>query len=252
MLVEWLKLRRSRLVWVTAALLVVGVPAMASGFLSAARFGSPGSPTVLKISTMVVGEGWAAYLGVLGQIMSVAMPLGAGIVTSWCFGREFIDRTVSSLFAMPTSRATVAVAKCAVVTGWACGVGVASVVVGCLLGPVAGIWTPDRLMFDAAGKVLLVSLGSAMLTLPLAFVASVARGYLPAIAVLILIVVLTQIVTVIGVGRWFPYAAVSLWAGMGGEGAAAEIHLRHLALVPVTGLAGVAVTTWWWRRMQVV
>jgi hypothetical protein len=81
---------------------------------------------------------------------------------------------------------------------------------------------------------------------------SAAGGYLPAVAALILIVVATQILTVIGVGAWVPYAATSLWAGMGGPEAAATIAPQHLALIPLTAAAGVAATLWWWRRMQVV
>jgi ABC-2 type transport system permease protein len=97
-----------------------------------------------------------------------------------------------------------------------------------------------------------VGVNGALLAYPLAFIASAARGYLPAVAALILIVVATQILTVIGVGAWVPYAATSLWAGMGGPEAAATIAPQHLALIPLTAAAGVAATLWWWRRMQVV
>jgi len=89
-----------------------------------------------------------------------------------------------------------------------------------------------------------VGLSAALLATPLAFIASAARGYLPAIAALILIVVITQILSVLGVGGWFPYAAPSLWAGMGDQAAAALISPQQLSLVPLTGAAGIAATIW--------
>ena len=41
--VEWLKLRRSTMAWVTAALIGLGVPALTAGFMAAARLGPPDS-----------------------------------------------------------------------------------------------------------------------------------------------------------------------------------------------------------------
>ncbi len=249
--VEWLKLRQSRLSWITAAVVGVGVPALTAGFIAAARHGPADAPLAIKVNAMLIGEGWSAYLGLLAQVLSVAMLAGAGIVVSWCFGREFTDHTITSLYALPTSRPRIAAAKFTVVSAWSIGVGLVAIAVAFAVAPVLEL---PPLSADAVGpvmKVLIVTVTGTLLALPLAFLASIARGYLPAVTGLILIVVITQILTVIGVGAWFPYASISLWAGMGGATPATLIQPYHLMLIPLTGAAGVAATLWWWRIMEV-
>jgi ABC-2 type transport system permease protein len=249
--VEWLKLRRSPTAWTTSAVLGLGVPALTAGFMAAATTGPPDSSLAIKVSAMLIGAGWAAYLGMLGQIASVTMLLGVGIVVAWSFGREFAEHTISSLFALPTSRATIAAAKFLVLLGWSavlCGV---VLITAIALAPLAGLPFPDAAAVRWAVKVLIIGLSGAVLALPLAFIASAARGYLPAVGGLILIVVVTQILTVVGVGRWFPYAIPSLWAGMGGQAQAALIQPQQLLLVPLLGAIAIAATTWWWKRAQI-
>ena len=250
--VEWLKLRRSRISWLTAAIVGVGVPALTAGFVAAATRGPQDAPLAIKVNAMLIGVGWTAYLGLLAQVLSVAMLLGVGIPVAWCFGREFTDHTITGLYALPTSRVTIAAAKCTVLLGWSIALSVLTLAIGLALAPLAGLPTLSADALEPAAKVLVVGVNGALLAYPLAFLASAARGYLPAVAGLILIVVVTQILTVIGVGAWFPYAATSLWAGMGGPAAAAAIAPHHLILIPLTAAVGVAATLWWWHRMQVV
>jgi ABC-2 type transport system permease protein len=62
------------------------------------------------------------------------------------------------------------------------------------------------------------------------------------------VVVVTQIVTAIGAGAWFPYAAPALWMGMGGAAAASQVSTIQLLLpLPVAALAVVATLSWWQR-----
>ena len=250
--VEWLKLRRSRMSLLAAVIVGIGVPALTAGFLAAATRGPADTTLAIKVNAMLVGEGWPAYLGMLAQILSVMSFLGVGFVVAWCFGREFTDHTITGLYALPTSLATIAAAKYIVLLAWS--VGAQPHHAGRRLRPGAVGRSPGTYTdaFEPAAKVLAVGVNGALLAYPLAFIASAARGYLPAVAGLILIVVVTQILTVLGVGAWVPYAATSLWAGMGGPAVAATIEPHHLALIPLTAAAGVASTLWWWRRMQVV
>jgi len=201
---------------------------------------------------MLIGEGWTAYFGMLAQIVSVAALLGAGVVVSWSFRREFGDATVSGLFALPTSRTTIAGAKMVVLTVWTLAVAVLTVAAAIALAPVAELHLPVDGGTEPPLKVVLVGLCAGLLALPLGLVATLARGHLPAVASLILIVVVTQIVTVVGVGGWFPYAAVSLWSGLGGAEAADQITLAQLVLIPVTAGIGCAATLWRWRLMELV
>jgi ABC-2 type transport system permease protein len=249
--VEWLKLRRSRMSLLTAVIVGIGVPALTAGFLAAATRGPADTTLAIKVNAMLIGQGWPAYLGMLAQILSVMSFLGVGFVVAWCFGREFTDHTISGLYALPTSLTTIAAAKYTVLLAWSLALSLVTLAAAFALAPLAGLPARSTDSLEPAAKVLAVGINGALLAYPLAFIASAARGYLPAIAGLILIVVITQILTVLGVGAWVPYAATSLWAGMGGPAVAATIAPHHLALIPLTA-AGVAATLWWWRRMQVV
>ena len=91
---------------------------------------------------------------------------------------------------------------------------------------------------------------SALLAWPLALVASWRRGYLAGFVALILVVVLTQLLTATGAGAWFPYAAPSLWMGLGGPEAAAKVTATQLALAPLVSAAAVAGTLVWWGHAE--
>ncbi len=92
-----------------------------------------------------------------------------------------------------------------------------------------------------------------LLALPLAWVATVLRGYLSGISTLLGIIVVTQIVTAIsGAGGWFPYAAPSLWTGMGGAEAAAAVTPVQLMLAIPVGLLGAWAAAHRWRPPAVL
>jgi len=245
--VEWLKLRRSRTVAVATVVLVLGIPALVAGFMRAA-VASPQSQLGVKVHAMVSGTGWAAYLGLAEQICAVALFLGVGIVVAWCFGREFTDHTLVSLYALPVSRGTVAAAKAAVVTAWAAVVSLAVLAVLLLAGPAAGVGLPDGDAARAAPKAFAVALLTAVLALTLALPASLGRGYLPAIGGLLLVVLLTQILVTLGIGAWVPYAAPALWSQ---TTLPVDVGPVQLALIPVTAVAVLWATLRWWQTVEV-
>ena len=194
--VEWLKLRRSRISLITTVLVGIGVPALTAGFLAAATRGPADTPLAIKVNAMLIGEGWPAYLGMLAQILSVMSFLGVGFVVAWCFGREFTDHTITGLYALPTSLTTIAAAKYTVLLAWSLALSLITLAAAFALAPLAGLPAPTTDVLEPAAKVLAVGVNGALLAYPLAFIASAARGYLPAVAGLILIVVITQILTV--------------------------------------------------------
>ena len=246
---EALKLRRSPVARTAWPAVVLGAPALSAGFIAVARAGGDGQLAV-KVAAMLPDMGWIGYLGMIGQISTVAMLLAGGIVTAWCFGREFADGTVVGLFAIAVSRRRLAAAKFAVMLGWslsACG---ATVLLGVAVGLLLGL---GPLGSDALGGVamdLVAAMLMALLALPLAWVASARRGYLPAVGALLLVVIVTQLVTVVGAGAWFPYAAPGLWVGMGGAESAAAVGPVQLLLAIPLCAAGIWATTAWWARAQ--
>ena len=103
--------------------------------------------------------------------------------------------------------------------------------------PVAGL---ARML---AGAVLAAGLG-----LPFALVATLGRSALAGLGTVIGVIVATQILTVIGTGGWFPYAAPSLWLGMGGP-TVSVTPIQLLLVVPVAA-AGWAATALTWQHTE--
>ena len=203
---EALKLRRSPVARTGWLAVVLGVPALTAALTAAARAGGD-SQLAVKAAAMLTGTGLAGYLGIVGQVTTVAMLVTTGIVTAWCFGREFVDGTVAGLFAATVSRRRIAAAKFVVMILWSLTACTAIILVAVLAGALLGLGPPTGDAWRAAGMDLAAGTLMAALALPLAWVASARRGYLPAVAALLLIVVATQIITALGAGGWFPYAA---------------------------------------------
>lgn len=250
--IEWLKLRRSRVAQVATAVLVGFLPAVAAAFMAVYSSGGD-SQLVAKVATMVSGATWADYLAMIGQLTSMGALLTVGVVVCWVYGREFADGTVVGLFALPISRARVAWAKGIVVLGWGLATSVLGVLVALPLGLLLGLDAATTgEVARAAAKPVAVAALTTSLTLPLALVSSAGRGYLPGIGALLGIVVVTQIVTTIGAGAWFPWAAPGLWSGLGGSALAADVSALQLLLAFLVGVAGLALSARWWQQCEVV
>ncbi len=247
--VESLKLRRSSVARTSAAVVVCGTTAMTAAF-TAVGLGGGDSQMAVKVRPLLHGRGWEAYLGMLAQVLSVAMLLAAGVVVAWAVGREFTDGTVAGLQALPTPPGAIAAAKLGTVMLGAGATALLTVALAVPLGLAIGLGPPDDAAVAAGFRALTVAGLTAVLTLPLALVASARRGYLPGIGALLGLVVLTQVATVTGAGAWFPWAAPGLWAGMGGPDAAAEVGPLQLLLALPVGALGAAGTVRWWSTAE--
>lgn len=249
--VEIRKLLRSRVAFVATALMGVLLPAMGLGFYSVAVSGGTGS-LADKAAALLTGEGWAGYLGQVDQIAAVALFLGAGVVVAWVFGREHTDRTFPSLFALPVGRGTIAGAKFLVLILWMVALSVLIAVVALILGVVAAVAPWDAgVVLSELSRLVVISLGAAVLSLTMGLVASMGRGYLAAIGTMSVIVAVSQIAVLFGTGGWFPFAVPGLIAVAGMEGIPALTPIQ-LALVPGLAAASMWLTVEWWRRAEVV
>ncbi|GAA1430036.1 ABC transporter permease [Microlunatus lacustris] len=245
---ELLKARRAAVFRWGAVAVGAGVPALCTLFFQLARSGG-GSPGALKAAAMIPALDLAGLVAMAGQVLSVAVLLTAGIATSWSFGREHVDGAAAALFATATPRPAIAAAKFLVLTAWAS----ATVLAAVALTLTAGLLLQlplNQAALDAAMRAVLAGLLSALLALPLGLVASWRRGYLAGFVVLVLVIVATQIITATGGGHWFPYAVPSLWAGMGGAEAAADISPLGLLTVPLTAALGIVATLYWWSTFE--
>ncbi len=247
--VELLKMRRSPVVMVATALMVVMIPLMGAAFVWVAENGGAGA-IGQKAQALVVGDGWDGYFGIVHQIAAVAMFLGIGIVVAWVFGREHVDRTFPSLFALPVSRGAIAGAKIVVLVGWVIVLGLLITIVTVAVGlATVGSGDVDGVAGGALRQLAIVGL-TGVLALTMAPVASAGRGYLPAIGAIIVTIAVAQIAVLFGSGAWLPFAVPGLLAVNGADGVPVP-GIAHISLVLLLSGAALGATVRWWSRAEV-
>jgi ABC-2 type transport system permease protein len=247
--VELLKLRRARVPAVAAVVVLLG-PALLAWAFVAAGDASQGDPLSVKVSAMALGDGWAGYLNGLTQIAATGGLVGIGIVAAWCFGREFADHTVVSLYASATSRRAVAGAKLVVLTGWSCGVAVLAAPAALGVGLLAGLGAPDGSAVAALGRLAALLALTGLLALTVGLFASVGRGYLAGFSGLIALVVAPQLAIVLGIGGWFPWSTPALWAIAPLNPGFTPVPAWQLLVVPAAALVSAGLTLAWWQRAE--
>lgn len=243
---EWLKFRRARAVLIATAMLVVGLVALCSSFMLASF--DEDSVMAVKLGQLLTEGGWPGFLSLASQIAAVASLLAFGVVLAWLFGREFADNAVPGLFALPVSRATIALGKLTVYAGWLVAVTAAILVAVSIAGLLLRL--EGELEFAALGMLAVILLLTGTLALPAAWVATLSRGYLAPIGTIVGLVAVAQVAAVTGLGGWFPFAAPGLWAGLSGAAAVGAVTTVQLALVPIVGAVFAALTLLAWRRLQ--
>lgn len=190
---------------------------------------------------------WPAFFSLLTQGTAIGGAILFSILTTWAFGREFSDRTVKELLALPTSRETTVTAKFIVIAAWTPILTAAMFIVGLIVGALVDIpgWSGELLgdsMLDIFGSTLLN-----MMLLPyVALLASTGRGYIPPFGWTILMVALAQIAIVTGWGDWFPWAVPGLFSGAAGP-RAELLGFHGYVVVLVASFLGFAATYYWWR-----
>jgi ABC-2 type transport system permease protein len=83
-----------------------------------------------------------------------------------------------------------------------------------------------------------------LLTLPIALLANLGRGYLSPLAFMMGTMVLAQVIAAAGFGTYFPWSVPALNTGMAGP---VQLPLYSFLLVWLTGLVGVVGTLFWCR-----
>jgi ABC-2 type transport system permease protein len=190
---------------------------------------------------------WTTFFSVLSQAIAIGGVIVFSIVTAWMFGREFSDHTAKDLMALPTSRESIVMAKLVVITLWALGISLWIYLVGLLVGSLVDIpgWTIE-LAVESFGNILATAGMTLLLMTPVAFIASMGRGYLPPLGFAILTVFFAQIIAAIGWGDWFPWSVPALFSGAAGP-REDLIGVHSYLLVILAGILGLAATFYWWR-----
>jgi ABC-2 type transport system permease protein len=190
---------------------------------------------------------WPTYLGFLAQAVAVGGLFVFALVAAWVFGREFADRTVKQLLAVPTARAAVVAAKLALVAAWCGALSVWVFGLGLAVGALVGLsGGSGPLVMGAAAHVAVTALQTIALMTPITFLASAGRGYLPPLGFALLTVFLAQVLAALGWGAWFPWSVPALYSGLGGA-SVEPLGFTSVVVVAITSLAGAVATFAWWE-----
>ena len=191
---------------------------------------------------------WATFFSVLTQAVAVGGVIVFSIVTAWVFGREFSDHTAKNLLATPTSRGKIITAKLMVISAWVLVTSIWVYLIGLVVGSLVDIpgWTSE-LALESFRDVLFTAGMTLLLMTPVAFIASMGRGYLPPLGWAVLTIFFSQIVAATGWGDWFPWSVPALYSGVVGP-RAEQLGTHSYILVILACITGLAATFWWWRN----
>lgn len=241
--VEGRKATSSPVLLTTGVLLVAGVGILAGLMTAAARGGN--EQIRAQLAGFADADPWPQLLGGASQITAAGGFLAFGVALSWLVGREFADRTVAGLFALPIPRGQIALAKLAVFAGATFPVALLLTAVVLVVGLVSGLGAPHPAAWTGLARLFTLTLLTGFLVWPAAWVATLGRGLLPGIAATVVLIVMAQVLAVMGTGAWFPIAAPALWAV-----APEQVGAYHLALVALVPAVSAALTVRAWSRLE--
>jgi len=248
--VESLKVHRSAILWITLAVFAF-IAIMTGLFVYLARHPELiGNSAILSVKTSVLSVAdWPAYFILLQQMVAALGMIGFGFVFSWVYGREYSDRTIKDLLALPVPRSTIVIAKLIIASIWCILLTIILFVFGVISGKIVGMtgWS-ESLLWHSCKIFSLTALLTIILSTPVAFFASAGRGYLVPIGYLILLMILTQFVvaSIPTVAPYLPWAIPALSSGAAGPESAHLGIISYLILI-FTGIAGLIGTLAWWR-----
>jgi len=243
--VEMLKARRSRMPLLTALgfllfplalgffMIVLKDPELARRYwLISAK---------AQITTGGVAD-WPTYLRLLALASAMGGFMLFGFIGSWVFGREYSDRTVKDLLALPTSRSAIVLSKFVVVASWSTALTAMNCLVGLGVGAAVGLPQASmQVILQGGVTVAIATCLTIALVTPIAFFASAGHGYLPPMGVAMLVMFLVQVIAQAGWGEYFPWSIPALYAQGGNLGTVSYV------IVILTSLAGITGTLLWWE-----
>ena len=245
--VETLKFRRSKMPFLSLLGFLL-VPLMGGFFmiiLKDPEFARRVGLISAKAQILAGAADWATFLNLLAQAVAIGGIILFGFIGSWVFGREYSDRTVKDLLALPTSRSTIVLAKFAVVMGWSATVTVVIYFVGLGVGAIVGLPpVPSQVFWQGTLTIVISAVLTISLVTPIAFFACAGHGYLPPLGAAILAIFLAQVIAVIGYGEYFPWSIPALYSQGSPIGPASYL------IVLITGIIGVAGTFLWWELVD--
>ena len=247
---ELIKALKSRMLWGSIIFFSFIAVMLALLMLVARHPEIAGKSEVLDMKASLISRAdWATYFGLLLQMVLTVGSLGPAIVTIWVFGREYSDRVIKDLLAMPISRYSIVFAKFIIIFFWSI------LLLGLLyaIGLISGLlihldgWNKEVVLQKT--QVYFMSAFLTVLLFPvIAFLTCMSRGYLLPVGIAILILIVTQFVFIGFPGRtpYVPWAIPGLYSGIAGPASPNPQAISYI-IIGLTSLTGITGTALWWR-----
>lgn len=183
----------------------------------------------------------------LSQAISVGGLFAFGFITSWIFGREYSDRTIKDLLALPISRNTIVISKFIITVLWCLFLSIFVLVLGLIVGYIVELsGMSTSLLMEGIRIYTICSILTILLSTPVGFFASYGRGYLSPLGFIVITLILAQIIAVAGYGEFFPWSIPAI-IGVSIEDSSTMIENFSIIIVVLTSLVGLVGTMLWWR-----
>jgi ABC-type transport system involved in multi-copper enzyme maturation permease subunit len=241
---EFLKLRRSKVTWLSLLVLSFG-PLGVGLFMWIVR--EPGRAAQLglvgtKANLVGLEATWPAYFSMLTLIVGMGGMLLLSFIIAYLFGREYADGTAKNLLALPVDRHWFVLAKLVVAVLWWFALVAAVLAEGLVIGLVLGLSDFSAgLVLSGSGNAL-VAAGIAYLLAPvIAWITTLGRGYLPPLGFALAMLALGNVFAKTGWAGWFPWSIVPLSIGMVGQ-PVQTLPAGSYLVVALTFLAGIMAT----------
>jgi ABC-2 type transport system permease protein len=241
---EFMKLRRSKVTWLTFAGLSMGPLGMA---LLMWILREPGRAQQLgllgaKANLSGLEATWAAYAATLTLIVGVGGMLLLSFIVAYVFGREYSDGTAKNLLALPMGRHWFVLAKLAVAAVWWFALTVAVVAEGIVVGLALGLPGFSAALVAGIVRDSLLAAGISYLLVPVvAWITTAGRGYMPPLAFAITMMALGNVFGKTGWAEWFPWSIVPTLIGMVGQ-AEQTLPPSSYVVLALTFAAGIVAT----------
>lgn len=185
---------------------------------------------------------WTSYLGNLNQGAAGAGIVGFAFVASWIFGREYSDRTIKDLLALPVSRSWIVLSKFIVMFIWCVLLSLFMFVIGLMVGIVINLGGLSvEILIHGFNRFIVTSILAITISTPAAFLANYTRGYLLPIGFTILTIIIGNFMGIVGLTQYYPWALPTVYQYGGHLGTYSWIILC------LTGIFGLLGTFAWWR-----
>ena len=188
---------------------------------------------------------WPSYMNMLSLAVGIAGMLLFSLVQTWIFGREFMDKTMKDLMAVPVNRSIIVLAKFIVSLIWSVGLTLEMYLVSMLVGALIGLpGGTSNVLIDGSITILITAILVMGVVTPAAYFASIGRGYFPGFGFAIISLAIANILALMGWGHLFPWSIPLLFADTA-KRSTDIIPISYLIII-FTAVLGVFMTIRWW------